>query len=72
MNAVYLIAFIGLVVGFFLLFKISPLEFTDGLFGFLTAKPNTLKSQINEATQRKKPNILSEVLLLCRIRAALW
>ena len=63
MNAVYLIAFIGLVVGFFLLFGITPLEFTDGLFGFLTAKPNTLKSQINEATQRKKPNFFRREIM---------
>ena len=63
MNAVYLISFIGLVVGFFLLFGITPLEFTDGLFGFLTAKPNTLKSQINEATQRKKPNFFRREIM---------
>lgn len=52
MTAILLIAFIGMVIGFFLIFGISPLEFTDGLFSFLTAKPNSLKSRINEATQR--------------------
>lgn len=57
MTAILLVAFIGMVIGLFLTFGISLLEFTDGLFSSLTAKPNSLKSQINEATQRKKPNI---------------
>lgn len=57
MTAILLVAFIGMVIGFFLIFRISLLEFTDGLFSSLTAKPNSIKSQINEATQRKKPNV---------------
>ena len=57
MNLILLTAFIGLVVGFFLLFKISPMEFTEGIFTKILAKPNSIKSQINEAVKRKKPNI---------------
>ena len=57
MTAILLVAFIGMVIGFFLIFRISLLEFTDGLISSLTAKPNSIKSQINEATQRKKPNV---------------
>ena len=57
MNIILLAAFIGLVVGFFLLFGISPMEFTEGIFTKILAKPNSIKSQINEATKRKKPNV---------------
>ncbi len=63
MTGILLVAFIGIVIGLFLLFGISPLEFTDGLFSWLTAKPNSLKSQINEATQRKKPNIFRREII---------
>lgn len=57
MNIILLAAFIGLVVGFFLLFGISPMEFTEDIFTRILAKPNSIKSQINEATKRKKPNV---------------
>lgn len=55
MNAILTAACIGMVVGFFLMFGISPMEFTEGIFNRLLAKPNSIKSQINEATKRKKP-----------------
>lgn len=57
MNAILTAACIGMVAGFFLMFGISPMEFTEGIFNRLLAKPNSIKSQINEATKRKKPNI---------------
>ena len=57
MNLILLVAFIGLVVGFFLFFEISPMEFTEGIFTKILAKPNSIKSPINEATKRKKPNV---------------
>lgn len=46
MNAILTVAFIGMVVGFFLLFGISPMEFTEGIFTRILAKPNSIKSQI--------------------------
>lgn len=63
MNLILLVAFIGMVVGFFLFFGISPMEFTDGIFRRILAKPNSIKSQINEATQRKKPNFLRREIM---------
>ena len=63
MNLILLVAFIGMVVGFFLFFGISPMEFTDGIFTRILAKPNSIKSQINEATQRKKPNFLRREIM---------
>ncbi len=53
MNAILTVAFVGLVVGSFLLFGITPMEFTEGIFTKILAKPNSIKSQINEATKRK-------------------
>lgn len=58
MNAILTVACIGLAVGFFLVFGISPMEFTEGIFTKILAKPNSIKSQINEAVKRKKPNVL--------------
>lgn len=34
------------------------MEFTEGIFTKILAKPNSIKSQINEAVKRKKPNVL--------------
>lgn len=54
MTAILLISCVGMIAGAFLLLGISPLEFTDGLFGFLTRKNKSLRSEINEAARRKK------------------
>lgn len=63
MNIILLVAFIGMVVGFFMILNISPMEFTEGIFSRILAKPNSIKSQINEATQRKKPNFLRREIM---------
>lgn len=58
MTVILIVACVGLTAGFFMLFGISPMEFTEGIFSRILAKPNSIKSQINEATRRKKPNLL--------------
>lgn len=58
MTAILIVACVGLTAGFFMLFGISPMEFTEGIFTRILAKPTSIKSQINEATRRKKPNLL--------------
>lgn len=58
MTAILIVACVGLTAGFFMLFGISPMEFTEGIFSRILAKPNSIKSQINEATRRKKLNLL--------------
>lgn len=58
MTAILIVACVGLTAGFFMLFGISSMEFTEGIFSRILAKPNSIKSQINEATRRKKPNLL--------------
>jgi len=54
MTTILLIACVGMIAGAFLLLGISPLAFTDGLFGFLTRKSKSIRSEINEAARRKK------------------
>lgn len=62
-TAVLLLAFAGMVVGCFLLIGLSPMEFTESIFSRILAKPNSIKSQINEATRRKKPNFLRREIM---------
>jgi len=54
MIVILLIACVGLITGAFLVLRLSPLEFTDGLFGFLTRSSKSIKAEIKEATHRKK------------------
>lgn len=63
MTVLLLMACIGLIAGAFILLKLSPLEFTDGLFGFLTRRPQSIRDEINEATQRKKASFLRREIL---------
>ena len=58
MIAIQLMACIGLVVGTFLLLGLSFSEFTEGVFSRLTAAPGSIRTSVNEYTQRKKPGIL--------------
>jgi len=51
-------ACIGMITGLFILFNISPMEFTDSLFKNLTSKPRSIKDEINETTKRKKMSLL--------------
>lgn len=62
-TAVLLLAFAGMVVGCFLIIGLSPMEFTESIFSRILAKPNSIKSQINEATRRKKPNFLRREIM---------
>lgn len=52
-----------MVVGCFLSIGLSPMEFTESIFSRILAKPNSIKSQINEATRRKKPNFLRREIM---------
>ena len=51
MTLMQLLACAGMITGAFLVLGLKPMEFTDGLFGFLMQKPRTLKEEINEATK---------------------
>ena len=63
MVTVQLIACISMIAGAFVFFGISPIAFTDGLFGFLTKRPKSIKDEINEATKRKRPSFLRREII---------
>ena len=58
MTFIQLIACIGLIAGAFILLGLSPIEFTDGLFVFLTKRPKSIRDEINEVAKRKRPSFL--------------
>lgn len=58
MTTLQLIACVGMMAGAFLIFRISPMEFTDSVFKRLTTTPKSIRSNINEATKRKKNSFL--------------
>ena len=59
MTLMQLLACAGMITGAFLILGLKPMEFTDGLFGFLMQKPRTLKEEINEATSRNSSGAAS-------------
>lgn len=63
MIAVILFACIGMIAGAFLILNLSPLEFKNGLFGFLTRKDTSLRSEIKECTNRKKVRFLRREIM---------
>lgn len=71
MSAILLIACVGMIAGAFLLLGISPLEFADALFGFLTRRNKSLRAEIDEAARRKKASFfhreISEVQEILKI-----
>lgn len=66
MTAIQLLACIGLITGFFLLLKLNPMEFTDGLFSFLTREKKTIKDEIKAAQRRQKPSFLKREILMAQ------
>ena len=63
MTGILLTACIGLIAGAFLILGLTPLENTDGLFGFLTRKDQSIRAQINESTKRKKARFLRREII---------
>jgi len=63
MTTLQLFACIGMIVGCFILLRLKPIEFTDAVMGRLTSRPKSLKDEINEATQRKKPSFLRREIM---------
>ena len=58
MNMIQLIACAGLITGFFILLRVSPMEFTEGVFRRITSKPRSIRAEVNESTRRKKKSFL--------------
>ena len=55
---IQLIACVGLITGFFILLRISPMDFTEGVFRRITSKPRSIRAEVNESTRRKKKSFL--------------
>ena len=47
-----------MIAGAFLILRISPMDFTQGVFQRLTSAPKSIRSEINETTRRKKKSFL--------------
>lgn len=58
MTTIQLLACAGMIVGFFILLRLSPMEFTEGVFQRLTSRPKSIRDEVNEATRRKKKSFL--------------
>lgn len=63
MSTILLIACIGMITGFFIIFGISPMEFTENIFKKFMSKPRSIKDEINETTKRKKVSFLRREIM---------
>ena len=59
MNMIQLIACVGLITGFFILLRISPMDFTEGVFRRITSKPRSIRAE--EKLSVKRDEIESEL-----------
>lgn len=66
MNMVNILACAEMVTGFFLLLKLTPMEFTDGVFQHFLKQPDSIGAEIRETQKRKKPSILKREVGLCQ------
>ncbi|MEG0756699.1 MAG: hypothetical protein RR450_09890, partial [Oscillospiraceae bacterium] len=58
MNTLLLVACVGMITGAFLILRISPMDFTQGIFQRLASAPRSIRAEINETTRRKKKSFL--------------
>ena len=58
MSILLLAACAGMAAGLFILIRLSPMDMAEAVFRRLTAKPRSLKDDINEATRRKKKSLI--------------
>ena len=58
MTTLLLVACAGMIAGAFLTFRISPMDFTEGVFKRLTSAPKSIRTEINESTHRRKKSFL--------------
>jgi D-methionine transport system permease protein len=52
-----------MITGAFFIFRISPMDFTLGVFRRLTTGPKSIRDDINETTQRKKPGFFRREIM---------
>ena len=66
MTTIQLLACIGMITGFFLLLGLKPMEFTDGLFSFLTREKKSIRDEIKAAQRRQKPRFLKRQIQMAQ------
>ena len=66
MTTIQLLACIGMITGSFLLFGLAPMEFTDGLFSFLTREKSSIKDEIKAAQRRQKQGFLKREIRMAQ------
>ena len=54
MKMVNILACAGMVTGFFLILRLTPMEFTDGVFRHFLKSPDSIKAEIQKTQKRKK------------------
>ena len=59
MTALLLTACIGMITGAFLIFRISPMDFTLGVFHRLTVGPRSIRDEINEALSARSRTLFA-------------
>ena len=53
MKMVNILACAGMVTGFFLILRLTPMEFTDGVFRHFLKSPDSIKAEIQKTQKRK-------------------
>ena len=66
MNMVNILACTGMITGFFLILRLTPMEFTDGVFRHFLKSSDSIKSEIQKTQKRKKPSVLQREVALCQ------
>ena len=63
MNILITAAFIGMIVGGFLLLSLSPLEFAQNIAAVFKGKNKTIKDKIKDATNTKKIKGIRKIII---------
>ena len=66
MEMICALACAGMVSGFFFLLRLTPLEFTDGIFRHFLKAPDSIKAEIQVTQKRKKASILRREVEQCQ------
>lgn len=53
MKMVNILACAGMVTGFFLILRLTPMEFTDGVFRHFLKSPDSIKAEIQKHRKEK-------------------
>ena len=62
MTLIKLIAFLGIIIGSFVLLELSPFEFLEDISGKFKGKKKSIKSKVKQAVSRKKPKGITLII----------